>query len=183
MPKVVGESTFWIVDAPASDSVADQFRNLVPAPVETPNGSGSSFYFKHFGPLEFGENGEVAAQLSPLVSVSSPGIVRNSVWTCAEIHFLNIGSAPIGKEIAPIKKQFKSWLSSQHVVFDRERTLKEDFSYYLCGSILNFADRVFATDAGIAALRNGQFIVDHASNDAVLDTLCKRMRLLGIDCS
>jgi hypothetical protein len=183
MAKVARGSVFWIVDAPGSELLPDWFRNCDPAPRELAHGGGSTFHFNAFGPLQRGQDGEFVAHLSPLVNVFTPTWVRGAIWTCAEVHFLTIGSAPAGKEMARIKRQFSAWLSSRHVIADRQNPPVEDFSYFLAGSIINFASRVFATDAGLAALRSDQFVVDRSANEAVIDTLCQRLRLLGIDCA
>jgi hypothetical protein len=181
MAKVARGSTFWIVDAPDSEMLNDWFRNCDPRPHEMRREDGSIFHFNAFGPLERGEDGGFVAHLSPLVSVYAPSLVRGAIWTCAEVHFLTIGSASSRKPMARIKRQFGGWLSSQHVIADRETSPKSDFSYFLAGSIMNFAARVFATDAGLAALRSDQFVIDRDANDAVIDKLCQRLRLLGID--
>ena len=181
MAKVARGSVFWIVDAPGSEFLSDWFRNRVPAPNEMRREVGSNFYFNAFGPLKRGEDGEFVAHLNPLVIVFPSRLVRGFIWTCAEVHFLTIGSAPTGKDMAKIKRQFDAWLSSQHVIADRRNPPCEDLSYFLAGSIMNFASQVFATDAGLAALRANQFIIDRHANDAVIDKLCQRLQLLGID--
>jgi hypothetical protein len=182
MAKVARGSTFWIVDAPGSHLLLDWFRSCDPQPNEAAREEGSIFHFDAFGPIERREDGEIVAHLSPLVTVFPPTLVRGAIWSCAEVHFLTIGSARTGKEMARIKRQFNASLSSMHVIADRESVPANDFSYFLAGSIMNYAMRVFATDAGLAALRSDQFVINRGATDAIIDQLCQRLRLLGINC-
>ena len=75
---------------------------------------------------------------------------------------------------------FSRWLSSFECVFS-QRPKIDQYNYYLEGSIQNYDPPVFAFDSGLAALHAGQYFVDVNETEFRLDTICRYLRLRGVN--
>jgi hypothetical protein len=183
MTKRVVGTTEYFVDAPSEHSqVLEWFRALDPPPTETRREGGVLFYFDVLGPIEADEQGRFSVHSSPMVNVFLPKTRRGVLWTAGEVHFLTKRSAPAGKAMQSIHRRFQRWLTTFTQVYGSGTAPDLEMSYYLEGSVRNFASRVVALPDGLSALHDGKFIVLDQDNEAVLDKLCRTLRLRGIEC-
>jgi hypothetical protein len=179
-------TTFRFAAHPTEPSeVLAWFRNLATPPVETIASRGMVLYFSEFGEIEHKLDGSVDAEASPLVSVMLPKERRGVVWTIGEVRFL---ATPLRRRypgLHRISAQFSRWISGRECVFANGvgHDAVNTFDYYLEGSIRNFDEPVWAFPSGMDALRAERYFLSERDNDAVVDRLCRTLRLRGIDCA
>lgn len=175
-------STYYIVEKPeATSAVLEWFRRLESPPTELVSDGNIMLFFPEHGTLKRGANGLPDVKSSPVVSIYLPRKTHGVLWTVCEVHFL---MAPISKlpPMASLSRRFAKWLESMEggAVWKRESS---PYSYYLEGTIQNFADKIYALPSGIAALEEQSYFItdDDAKRD--LTSLCKKLRLRGVDCA
>jgi len=183
----MGSTHRFLAIGDESDRVLDWFRSLPNPPQETtPSSRGRWLHFREIGPLAFTGSqtgaGEIDPKRSPVVSFFPARRRRGVLWTAGEVHFL---ATPL-KELFPtldrVSRQFARWLSQFERVFSR-RSPTDDWTYYLEGSILNYDSDVYALPDAAAELRRGQYFVADDDSATAVDTLCRTLRLRGVECS
>lgn len=177
-------SSYFFVEAPVEESaVLHWFRGLEHQPEETVKADNSLFFFRQFGGLEYDEGGKIDPSLSPLIRVFPTKIRRQSLWTVGEVHFFAKGSSPCGKNMAKLQRRFQTWLHSCEQIYGPPLQSDNDFSYYLEGGVTSWTPKIFALPTGLTAIKSGQYFVNRESNDHVLDSVCKTLRLRGVICA
>jgi hypothetical protein len=169
------------VAAPAEPlDVLSWFRGLPTPPRVAAEEYGFALLFGDLGPLHYRADGFIDAERSPVVTIHAPKLKRGVLWTVGEVRFL---STPLKKRYPQLHKvntAFAKWLSGFECVFSRRPKI-DQYNYYLEGSIRNYDPPVFAFDSGLTALRAGQYFVDGSETDFRLDTICKILRLRGVN--
>lgn len=67
-------------------------------------------------------------------------------------------------------------------MFSNKPGSANEFDYYLEGSIRNYDPPLYAFPSGLAALTQGQYFVSDDDEAPRLESICKALRLRGIDC-
>jgi len=182
-PKNSMATTYYFLTAPDEPDVLDWFRQQAQRPEEHPNERRTLLFYRQFGPLAVESDGEIDAAASPLITVYLPTTCRGRLWTVGEVHFLAQNMRQKFPELEGIRKRFQSRLEELPIDWERRRDGEEGYGCYLEGMTRNVAERVFAFPQGLAAHKAGQYFVSVHDNDAVLDRICAKLRLRGIDCS
>jgi hypothetical protein len=176
-------TTYRFVAAPSEPSeVLGWFRSLPSPPEEVPAKHGATLYFRESGPLNYGVDGRIDPKSSPVVTVFLPQIRRGSLWTVGEVHFL---ATPLRQQFPAlyrVSSAFSKWLADLPCVYTNKRK-ENEFGYYLEGSVKNHDEPVYAFDSGLSALQSGRYFVGERDNDSVLNSLCKALRLRGVECA
>jgi hypothetical protein len=118
----------------------------------------------------------------PIVTIVLPQVRRGVLWTIGEVHFR---STPLRKQFPALHKingAFSKWLSAFECVYSNQRS-ENLYSYYFEGSVQNLDAPIFALQSGLEALKKERYFVSHMDNPSRLDSICKRLRLRGIDCA
>ena len=173
----MGATHRFIADPTGPSEVLDWFRRLPAAPAEVPTERGVALHFRECGPLTYrlGAGMGIDAKASPIANVFLPRIRRGVLWTLGEVHFL-------ATALHKISNAFSRWLSTHECVHGRKQ--KDDrFAYYLEGSIRNHDSPVFALASGLEALEAQRYFVDDDDTEFRLDTICRYLRLRGVECS
>jgi hypothetical protein len=175
--------SFNFIEAPGTASeVLDWFRSLAQAPEETQRADSTILYFKHIGPLDVrvDEFGRVDGSRSPVVHLVLPKVRRSILWTNGAVVFL---SAPARRfpELAKIKRDFAVWLSQFPVVYSPTRDAQNEHNYHLEGGVCE-AGLLYALPTGMEALSSGQYFVGSNDTETRLETVCRALRLRGLDC-
>jgi hypothetical protein len=174
--------TFHFLSAPDEDDVLDWFRSQSEVAEEHPNSERMLLFYRQFGPLTQKADGSGADPAnSPLVSIYKAKVRRSVLWTVGEVHFLYKGASRF-PTLERLRKRFQTWLCDKPIAWERKGDGLEGYGYYLEGSVKNIADTVYALPRGLAAFEAGQYFVAEHDNDAVLDRLCRSLRLRGVDC-
>lgn len=108
-----------------------------------------------------------------------PRTARGALWTVGEVHFLTSALGKLYPALYRVSRSFGKWLGGYQCVYssaDRDN----GYSYYLEGSVKNQVTPIFALQSGMDALGNERYFVGARDNDAVLDTVCKTLRLRGL---
>lgn len=173
-------TSYRFISAPSdSDAVLTWFRELPEPPREIAAAQHIVLYFAHLGGLQYGEEGEVDAEKSPIVTIVPPRTARGALWTVGEVHFLTSALGKLYPALYRVSRSFGKWLGGYQCVYssaDRDN----GYSYYLEGSVKNQVTPIFALQSGMDALGNERYFVGARDNDAVLDTVCKTLRLRGL---
>ena len=176
-------TTYYFLSAPDEHDVLDWFRSQSDIAEEHPNEQRLLLFYRQSGALAHTEDDGIDVSRSPLVSIYSPKIRKSALWTVGEVHFLWEGASRF-PALERLRKRFQTWLREQPIAWERKQDgLAESYGHYLEGSIKNVADAVYAFPKGLMAFEGGQYFVAEHDNDAVLDRLCRKLRLLGIDCA
>ena len=170
-------ATYYFLEAPNRSEVLDWFRRQPEDAQEFPSRKGILLHFTKLGDLALGERGEVDVHQSPLVSIFPSQVRRAALWTVGEVHFLSKN-----KELEGVRRRFLGWLHSHELVWDQAKGGGAP-GHYLEGNVRNIARQVYALSSGLEALSGGQFFVANDDNEAVLDRVCKSLRLQGIACT
>jgi hypothetical protein len=150
---------------------------------ELPLPHGVAFHFKDYGELVAGDFGNVDVHRSPVVTVFVPHVRRGIIWTVGEVHFW---ATPLRQRYPPLyslSQALRKWLRRFECVFANGHCQRPEWEYHLEGSIRNYDPPIFALPAALQALNSGRYFVDHRDNEHRLDTLCKALRLRGIQCA
>lgn len=175
-------STYRFVSAPGETAeVLSWFRELNAPPREVVTDRSTVLLFEHQGPLRYADDGTVDGKLSPVATLFLPTVRRGTLWTVGELHFLATPLRKLYPGLHRIVLDFSKWLEAHECVFSNKRSVNP-YNYYLEGSVRNHDAPIFAFDSGLRALSSGRYFVGAADNEAVLDKLCKQLRLRGIDC-
>lgn len=176
-------TTYRFIAAPSEPSeVLGWFRSLPSPPEEVTTDRGATLYFRECGPLIYDANGRIDPMVSPVATVFLPHVRRGVLWTVGEAHFL---ATPLRQHFPGLHKvssAFSKWLLHLPCVYTNKNK-ENEFGYYLEGSIRHYDPPVHAFDSGLSALESGRYFVGDGDNDQVLDSLCKALRLRGVDCA
>jgi hypothetical protein len=178
----MGATHRFIADPNEPSEVLEWFRALSEAPTEILSDRGLVLSFPAHGPLSYRANGSIDPAGSPVVTLFLPRIRRGQLWTVGEVHFL---STPLRQQFPGLYKvssTFGKWLSQLECVYSNKRS-ENSLGYYLEGSVKDHDSPVFAFGSALSALHNGRYFVADGDNEARLDSICKTLRLRGVDCS
>jgi hypothetical protein len=143
---------------------------------------GHVLHFRDFGPLAYLPTGSIDANTSPVATIVLPQVRRSALWTVGEVHFR---ATPLRKQFPQLYKinaDFSMWLSSLDCVYSNKRQ-ENPYAYYLEGSAQNEDAPIFAFSSALKALTEEQYFVGHMDNSSRLDTICRTLRLRGVDCA
>ena len=172
----------FIADPAEPSEVMAWFRSLNTPVTEVPTDYGYALHFRDFGPLSYLSDGGIDADASPVVTIVLPQTRRGALWTIGEVHFR---AMPLRKRFPLLHKvnsNFSKWLSVLECVYSNQRS-ENPYSYYLEGSAMNRDEAIFAFHSGLEALKRERYFVGHMDNPYRLDTICKMLRLRGVDCA
>lgn len=173
---------FHFIAHPDDHAVIDWFRALPEPPEEYPKDGGVVLYFRNLGPLAKDSEAGFDVTRSPVVSLFLPQVRRRTLWTVGQVHFLAKNTARELPGFERLKRRFQRWLEQNPVVWQRTRASEEGHSYFFEAEATSFAESIFAFPSGKEALNCGRFFVSEGANEFVLDKLCKKLRLQGVDC-
>lgn len=178
----MGMSYRFACDPADAEMVLRWFRRLQEPPREVIAAQCVVLYFASLGPLHHAGDGTVDADLSPIVTVVPPRSVRESLWTIGEVHFRTSALSRRYPRLYRISKDFEEWLNSYECIYSlKDRDSK--YSYYLEGSARNHDSSIFALPTGLEALQNERYFVGAQDNDVLIDTICRKLRLRGVQCA
>ena len=172
----------FIAEPSERQEVLEWFRSLLLPPLEERVARGASLYFKEQGALARNLDGSIDVKHSPVVSVFLPQVRRGALWSVGEVHFL---AAPLREQFPGLHKinsAFSKWLATHECVYSNKRKDNE-FAYLLDGSVKNYDPPVYAFSSGLVALRTGRYFVSEGDSEAALQSICKALRLKGIECA
>lgn len=176
--------SFRFLSDPADEeatTVLTWFRQLHESPREVAARQHVVLYFASLGPLHYAQDGTVDADESPIVTVVPPRTACESLWTVGEVHFRTKALSRLYPALYRVSKAFEEWLNHYECVYsmaDRDNR----YSYYLEGSVRNHDSPIFALPTGLDALTSERYFVGAQDNDALLDTVCRKLRLRGVRC-
>jgi len=170
-------ATFYFLEAPNCGEVLKWFREQREEAQGFPKAEGVLLHYSDFGALALDEHGEVDVHHSPLVSVIPSRVRRQALWTVGEVHFLSNDN-----RLEALRRRFQSWLRSHELVWDQSKG-EGASAHFLEGSVRNIARKIYALPSGLEALSGGQFFVADSDNEAVVDRVCKSLRLQGVQCA
>lgn len=175
-------SGFCFVEAPGLGSdVVEWFRRMSEPPEETPTAHGMVLYFRGFGPLAYNETGAIDVARSPVVSIVLPTVRREILWTVGEVNFLSTLSLPQNRQVKNVVRSFATWLRGHQRVYEQSPKADNPLAYYIEGSARNRGD-IYALPSGMTHLQRGGYVVSFRDNALVVDRVCRRLRLRGVDC-
>jgi hypothetical protein len=178
----MGTTYRFICDPAAPNPVREWFHALEDAPHEIAVEGGLWLHFPSLGPLAKAADGSVDVKNSPVASLYFPTERRGILWTVGELHFLPTPLRATYPRLHAISASLRKWLATFDCVFSNQPGHRNEWDYYLEGSVRNWDAPVYALNGGLDALRRGQYFVAAADNDFVLDQLCSRLRLRGVQC-
>lgn len=175
-------TTYRFIDDPSGPSaVLAWFRALPIPPKEVLHDRGMVLCSAQCGPLAYANDGSIIATQSPVATLFLPRVACGVLWTVGEVHFLATPLRERHPELHHISAAFSRWLKGQVCVYSNKRR-ENEFAYFLEGSIKNYDPPVYAFESGLVALRSERYFVGDGDNDQVLSTICKALRLRGVDC-
>ena len=178
----MGTSYRFIVDPAEPSPVLEWFRAATPSPTEMRTPNSTVFHFKDLGPVVSMPDGTPDKINSPVVTVFSPTVKRGVLWTVGEVHFLPTPLKVKFPKLDSVSRAFAKWLKERPCVFSNKPGSVNEFDYYLEGSIRNYDPPLYAFPSGVAALTQGQYFVSDDETAPRLESICKALRLRGIDC-
>jgi hypothetical protein len=169
----------------ACSQILHWFRALAVPPTVTLTDWGAALHFKSFGEIKYKSDGSIDAEVSPLVTVLLPKVRRDVLWTIGEVRFLTTPLRRLYPRLHGISTQFAKWIEEFDCVFanDAQRAPVNRFDYYLEGSVRNSLEPIWALPSGVEALKNERYFIDVRDSENRVDTLCRLLRLRGIECS
>lgn len=170
------------IEAPDQESsVLDWLRRLELTFEESSFDWGVAFYFPRLGPLQKKADGAIDSEHSPIVTVNLPRVRRQILWTVGEVHF---PSMPLSQfpALESMRRSFLCWFEKLPLIYDHGATGPHEFDYYLEGSAMNWGP-IRAFPSGMSALKSERYFVSCRETDGSLSTLCKKLRLRGVDCA
>jgi hypothetical protein len=180
-------ASFYFLEEPATTSaVLNWFRDQPTPPTEAPHDRGVVLHFHGFGPLvkrtpDFLHPSEIDEKHSPVMNLFLPAVKRGVFWTMGEVHFLTTSLRQTFPALYHVQETFRTWLRQHDCVFSAKSFSAGSFDYYLEGSTRNTADAVYALPTGMTALRAGRYFIAARETDAKIDTLCRMLRLRGVE--
>ena len=178
----MGSTHRFIADPAEPSEVLEWFRALGQAPIEVPSERGAVLSFPAYGPPSYRADGSIDPLASPVVTVFHPRVRRGQLWTVGEVHFLATPLRQRFPELYRVNSAFGKWLARLECVYSNKRP-ENPYNYYLEGSVGNYDPPVFAFASGLNALRNGRYFVADDDTEGRLDTICKALRLRGVECT
>ncbi|HZN24774.1 MAG TPA: hypothetical protein VFB75_11140 [Burkholderiales bacterium] len=172
----------FICDPDAPSSVLEWFRALQDAPDEVEGKGVLWLHFRSLGPLAMADDGSVDFKRSPLAGLVLPRVRRKILWTVGEVRFLATPLRSTYPRLYALSSSLRKWLESFECVFCNRPGHRNEWDYYLEGSVRSWDAPVYALNGGLDALRRGQYFVSAEDNDFVLDGLCSSLRLRGVQC-
>lgn len=169
------------IEEPGVDSVLAWFRALPERPEELPADCYTVLYFRSCGPLIHGEEGHIDPRRSPVVTLFAPRVRRGVLWTVGEAHFLPTQLRRSFPALHRTAADLAKWLSSFGAVFRSGEAC--EFAYYLEGSVRNGDSPIYALPSGLEALKSGRYFVADGESDGCVDSLCRQLRLRGVECA
>jgi hypothetical protein len=169
----------------ACSEILEWFRALAAPPAVTLTDWGAALHFKDFGEIKYRSDGSIDADASPLATVLLPKVRRDVIWTIGEVRFLTTPLRRLYPGLHGISTQFAKWIEGFDCVFanDAKRGSIDGFNYYLEGSLRNYLEPIWALPSGFEALQNERYFVSVQDNEIKVDTLCRSLRLRGVECS
>jgi hypothetical protein len=170
------------IEDPSHPSTALQwFRRQALVPEETAFDWGIALVFPSIGSLQYAPDGSIDAAHSPVVTVHLPKVRRQILWTVGEVHFRPSPFSQFPK-LAALRRSFLRWFESYPLIYEHHPAGKHQFDYYLEGSAMNWGP-IRAFPSGMVALESERYFVSCRESDHALSTLCKKLRLRGVNCS
>ncbi|WP_133650943.1 hypothetical protein [Paraburkholderia flava] len=176
----MGNSYRFIADPADSAAVLAWFRQLKEPPREVATATHVVLYFADLGVLQYAADGSVDAEKSPIVTVAAPRRTREMLWTVGEVHFRTSAVRRLYPALYRISQEFATWLNGFQCVYSSNDQTNR-YSYYFEGTVRNQISPIFALPSGLDALGNERYFVGASDNDAVLDKVCKALRLRGVN--
>jgi len=158
------------------------FKSLDASFTEVGTAYGYVLHFTEMGSLAYLPDGQIDADASPVVTIVLPQVRRGVLWTIGEVHFR---ASPLRKRFPVLYKidtSFSKWLSSLDCIFSNKRK-ENPFSYYLQGSTQNDDAPIFAFPSGLEEIQKERYFVSYMDDQSRLETLCKTLRLRGVNCA
>jgi hypothetical protein len=149
--------------------------------VEIESKQGLLLHFLELGDLKRDNAGAVIGEQSPVALLHLPEVRRGSLWTVGEVKFLPTAISRDFRKLYDISTSFKRWLSSNELIFSHDS--QHDFDYYLEGGSRNFSLEIYAFESGLKAIQLRQYFVSHMDGDQRLLSLCRLLKLRGIECA
>lgn len=175
-------TTYRFIERPGSPSqVIDWFRSCELSTEDVPTSRGIVFYFSSCGALARNPNGTIDAKCSPVVTVFLPRVVRGSLWTVGEVHFLATPLRKLFPELHKVNASFAKWLRQFDCVFSNEPGGVSTWNYFLEGSTQNYDPPIYGLPSGISALEGGRYFVGDDDPPFVIEKLCSTLRLRGVE--
>jgi hypothetical protein len=178
----MGTTYRFICDPAAPNPVAEWFRALRDAPEEVEGEGVTWLHFRSLGPLATAADGAVEFERSPLAGLVVPTVRRGILWTVGEVHFLPTPLRSTYPQLHAVSTALRRWFETFDCVFWNRPGHRNEWDYYLEGSVRSRDPPVYALTGGLEALRRGQYFVAAEDNDFVLDKLCSQLRLRGVQC-
>ena len=174
--------TYRFIEDPAITSAVRQwFQDLPSPPEETETERAIVLYFRALGPLTYTASGEINTKLSPVATLYLPRLVRGTLWSVGEVHFLAATLKEQFPELHKIKTAFAKWLRQFEIVFSNKPAGPSEWNYYLEGSVKNYDPPIFGLPSGYQAIQNGQYFISDGESDSVIDKVCASLRLRGFN--
>ena len=164
--------------------VLNWFKALPEPPAIHVRPDGFALFFRHLGPLVMATANEADAQRSPVVLLLLPQVRHGILWTVGEVQFLPDRMRTCFPGLQRVLNDFRKWLQAFPLVFRQPRlpeNLGGEWDYFLEGGVRNGSEEIFALPAGMAALKQGQYFVRQADNEARLDSVLQALRLRGVE--
>ena len=158
--------------------VLDWFRALPHDLAWSPRENAHLIFFRNLGTLPIPPD-QADQDKTPLVWIHTPHRLRGVLWTSGSVTFTPSPLRGFPK-LQSVSKAFQAWLQQFPLVFSRKAPQASEHLYYLEGGIQNFHDELYALPRAFAALKNGQYFVNHDHSERSIDVLCKTLRLRGI---
>lgn len=136
-------------------------------------------YFKGCSNRPLPDN-DVDPEITPLVWYVRPQLTRGVLWTVGEVRFTAHPLRAQFPDLERTNRQLIKWLRRLEPVFSAKKPEISEWDYYLEAGIRNRVSEIHAFPKAADALRKGQYFISADAGDALLDTLCKSLRLRGI---
>lgn len=176
-------TSYRYVDSPmAPSAVLDWFQCLPYPPTRVQGSNCIWLFFEQEGTLAMNASGEMDPTQSPIVAIIPPRKRRDVLFTVGEVRFLTVSLNRRFPGLQRINSAFSRWLKRFECVYSLQPGSRNDWNYYLEGSVKNYETPIFALPAGLAALQAGQYFIAEADTEFVIDKVCASLRLRGIDC-
>ncbi len=176
-------TTYRYLEEPGDRSLVLEWMRAAEGDVEevaTPRGV--LLHFKAFGPLVLADDGRIDALRSPLATILVPRVRRGILWTVGEIHFPATPLRRAYPRLHRLNRSLAQWLQQFECVFANGRSPCPEWQYHLEGAVRNRDSPIFALPGGLGALRSGRYFVADEDTEWQLDTLCRALKLRGIQC-
>ena len=167
---VIAYSRF-IEDPSHPSTVLEWFQRQEFVPEESAFDWGVALVFRSIGSLQYGPDG----------SIHLPKVRRQILWTVGEVHFR---PSPLSQfpKLATLRRSFLRWFEGCPIIYEQHPAGEHKFDYYLEGSAMNWGP-IRAFPSGMTAIKSERYFVSCRESDGALSTLCKKLRLRGVNCA